>query len=197
MQWLTEEGELIVNKQVVIYFSFNKYKDEVLYDVVPATHIHLGKPWQNDRKTFHDGLTNKISFHLQGHKIILKPLSPKEVNKDQLKMKQKRKYEKDDKNNKTGFITLPNVKIVMLIRQKINTANLGLNSFQLGGQDTNQLDKQMTKDITDSSQLGQSSQHTRQDPTKSQKKLSRGRTGHEPKYQLFFLLVFLQDKLKK
>jgi len=54
----------------------------------------------------------------------LKLISPKEVVKDQIKMKQKRKSEKDDENNKTGFITLPNVvKTVMLIRPKINTAN--------------------------------------------------------------------------
>jgi len=79
LQWLSEEGEIIVNKQVLISFSIGKYKDEVICDVVPmeATHITLGRPWQYDRKTLHDGLTNKICFHFQGHKIILKPLSPK------------------------------------------------------------------------------------------------------------------------
>ena len=50
-----------------------------------TTHILLGRKY--DRKILHDGLTNKISFHFQGHKSILKLLSPKEVNKDQLKMK--------------------------------------------------------------------------------------------------------------
>jgi len=35
----------------------------------------------------------------------LKPLSPKEINKDQIKMKQKRKYEKDEENNKIEIIT--------------------------------------------------------------------------------------------
>ena len=45
-QWLSEEGEIIVNKQVLIVFSIGKYKDEVLCDVVPmkATHILLGRP---------------------------------------------------------------------------------------------------------------------------------------------------------
>jgi len=92
LQWLSEEGEIIVNIQFLISFSIGKYKDEVLCDVVPmeATHILLGKPCQYDRKTLHDGLTNKIYFHFQGREIILKPLSPKEVNKDQIKMKQKR-----------------------------------------------------------------------------------------------------------
>ncbi|XP_068497751.1 uncharacterized protein [Phaseolus vulgaris] len=81
LQWLSEVGEIIVNKQVVIAFSIGKYKDEVLYDVVPmeATHILLGRPWQFDRKVFHDGFTSKISFNFHGHKVILKSLSPKEV----------------------------------------------------------------------------------------------------------------------
>jgi len=38
--------------------------------------------------------TNKISFHFQGHKIIIKSLSPGEVNENQIKMKQKREKEK-------------------------------------------------------------------------------------------------------
>lgn len=61
---------------------------------VEATHVFLGRPWQYDRKILHDDLTNKISFHFQGHKVITKSLSPKEVNEDQLKMKQKRDNEK-------------------------------------------------------------------------------------------------------
>jgi len=73
LQWLSKEGEIIVNKQVLIVFSIGKYRDEVLCDVVPmeATHILLGRPWQYDRKTLHDGLTNKISFTFHGHKVTL------------------------------------------------------------------------------------------------------------------------------
>jgi len=65
LQWVSEEGELIVNKQVFISFSIGKYKDDVLRDVVlmEATYILLGRSWQYDRKTLHDGLTNKIYFH--------------------------------------------------------------------------------------------------------------------------------------
>ena len=63
--------------KVLIAFSIRKYKDEVLCDVVPmeATHILLGRPQQFDRKFLHYGLTNKISFTFQGHKIILISLS--------------------------------------------------------------------------------------------------------------------------
>jgi len=54
LQWLSEEGEVIVNKQVLLAFSIGKYKDEVLCDValteacdvvlMEATHILLGRP---------------------------------------------------------------------------------------------------------------------------------------------------------
>ena len=79
LQWLSEEGEIIVSQQVLKAFFIGKYKDEVLCDVIPmeATHILLGRPLQYDRKTLHDGLTNKISFTFHGLKIKLKSLSPK------------------------------------------------------------------------------------------------------------------------
>jgi len=49
LQWLSEVGGIIVNKQVLIAFSIDKYKDEVLCDVVPmeVTHILLGRPNYN------------------------------------------------------------------------------------------------------------------------------------------------------
>jgi len=120
LQWLSEEGEIIVNKQVLIAFSIGKYKDEVLCDVVPmeATHILLGRPWKFDRKTLHDCLTNKISFTFHGHKVTLKSLSPKEVHEDQLKMKGKR--EKDKNNSKRNLLISPQkVKKVMLSQKSI------------------------------------------------------------------------------
>jgi len=64
-----------------------------------ATHILLGRPWKFDRKTLHDGLTNKISFTFQRHKITLKYLSSKEVHEDQVKMKEKRGNEKEKKKS--------------------------------------------------------------------------------------------------
>ena len=97
LQWLSEVGEIIVNKKVFINFAIGKYKDEVLCDVVPmeATHLLLGRPWQYDRHVLHDGLSNTMSFSFQGRKVILKPLSPKEVHEDQIKMKTKRENEKE------------------------------------------------------------------------------------------------------
>jgi hypothetical protein len=51
-------------------------KDEVLCDVVPmdACHILLGRPWQYDRRAFHDGFKNTYSFEKNGTKITLAPL---------------------------------------------------------------------------------------------------------------------------
>jgi len=96
LQWLSAEGEIMVNKQVFIKFSIGKYKDEVLCDVVPmeASHVLLGRPWQYDKHVLHDDLSNTMSFSFQGRKVTLKPLSPQEVHEDQIKMKTKRENEK-------------------------------------------------------------------------------------------------------
>jgi len=102
LQWLSVEGEIMVTKQFLITFAIGKYKDEVLCDVVlmEATHILLGRLWQYDRQVLHDDHTNKMPFNFQGHKVILKPLSPKEVHEDQIKMKNKRENEKDKEKKK-------------------------------------------------------------------------------------------------
>ncbi|RDX85584.1 hypothetical protein CR513_33209, partial [Mucuna pruriens] len=84
---------MVVNRQVSLVFTLGKYSDEILYDVVPmeATHILL---------VTHDGVTNRFSFEYMGLKMTLKPLSPKEVCEDQLKMK------KMKRNDKSYFIHL-------------------------------------------------------------------------------------------
>jgi len=51
-----------------------------------VTYILLGRRWHCDKIVMHDGLSNEF-FKNQGHEVTLKPLSPKEVNKDQNKMK--------------------------------------------------------------------------------------------------------------
>jgi len=53
----------------------------------------------------HDGLTNKLSFNYIGNKFILKHLSPKKMNNDQIKMKTKRDKVKDvEKKSESLFI---------------------------------------------------------------------------------------------
>ena len=75
------------------------YKDEILCDVVPmeACHILLRRPWQFDKKTIHNGLTNEITFTHREKKIVLYPLTPSQVVKDQVQMKIKRENEKIEK----------------------------------------------------------------------------------------------------
>jgi len=91
-----------------------------------ATHILLGRPWKFDKKAFHDGHSIKFSFNLQGKKITLLPLSPREVNEDQIQMLKKRKEEKvqqkaqgHGKEAKKSMISLKGVKKVMLAQKPI------------------------------------------------------------------------------
>jgi len=126
LQWLSKEGETMVKKQVLITFAIGKYKDEVLCDVVPmeATHLLLGRPWQYDRHVLHDGLTNKMTFTFQGHKVTLKPLSPNEVHEDQIKMKTKRENEKEQERNvkSSHQVSSLTTKPIMLTRAKLQLA---------------------------------------------------------------------------
>ena len=48
-----------------------------------ACHILLGRPWQFDKKTMHNGFTNEITFTHKEKKFILYPLPPSQVVKDQ------------------------------------------------------------------------------------------------------------------
>ncbi|RDX74380.1 hypothetical protein CR513_45881, partial [Mucuna pruriens] len=86
LQWLSEKGELFVDKQVKVTFTLGGYEDKVVCDVVPteATHLLLGRPLQFD-KVIHDGVTNRFTFIHMGKRIVLKPLSPREVYEDQKK----------------------------------------------------------------------------------------------------------------
>ena len=96
LQWLSDVGEVKVDKQVLVSFVIGKYKDEVLCDVVPmeAGHLLLGRPWQFDRQTIHNGYTNQFSFVHNNQKITLIPLSPKQVFEDQVKMSKARETER-------------------------------------------------------------------------------------------------------
>ena len=91
LQWLSENGELIVDKQILISFSIGKYVDDVVCDIVPmeATHLLLGRPLQYDRNATHDGVANTYAFTFKGRKT-LKPLTPREVIEDQIALKKKR-----------------------------------------------------------------------------------------------------------
>ncbi|KAJ9557269.1 hypothetical protein OSB04_011883 [Centaurea solstitialis] len=83
LQWLNDHGEIKVNKQVLLNFSIGKYEDEVLCDVVPMTagHVILGRPWEFDRKTTHDGSSNKYHFVFKNQNFTLVPMTPQQSEK--------------------------------------------------------------------------------------------------------------------
>ncbi|KAG7536936.1 Integrase catalytic core [Arabidopsis suecica] len=88
LRWLNDQTELKISEQVSIPFSVGKYQDEVTCDVVPmqAGHLLLGRPWQFDRASQHDGRTNHYSLTHNGRKYNLAPLSPSEVHELQVRM---------------------------------------------------------------------------------------------------------------
>ncbi|GKE37907.1 reverse transcriptase domain-containing protein [Tanacetum coccineum] len=58
LTWLKKGNTIKVSKRCLVQFFIGKnYKDEVWCEVIPmdAAHILLGRPWQFDRKTKHDG----------------------------------------------------------------------------------------------------------------------------------------------
>ncbi|XP_074298781.1 uncharacterized protein LOC141629719 [Silene latifolia] len=79
LRWLSKGTEVRVDKQCIVPFSIGKvYKDEVLCDVVPmdACHLLLGRPWEFDRNTIHQGKENVYVFKHNGKKVTLTPLPP-------------------------------------------------------------------------------------------------------------------------
>lgn len=98
LQWFNDCAEVRVTRQVLVSISIGKYVDEILCDVVPmqACHILLGRLWQFDRKVTHDGFTNKISFVMGEQKVVLLPMSPKQVLEDQKKKREKDSAEKKE-----------------------------------------------------------------------------------------------------
>lgn len=55
-----------------------------------ASHLLLGRPWQFDRRVTHDGYTNKYTIRHKNRTHTLKPLTPKQVYDDQIKLQQER-----------------------------------------------------------------------------------------------------------
>lgn len=67
-----------MTKQALIAFSIGKYKDEIMFDVVPMQvgHVILGRPWQFDRHVMHDGFLNHYTLEHKGKSHILQSLTP-------------------------------------------------------------------------------------------------------------------------
>ena len=91
-----------MTKRVLVSFSIGSYQDEILCDVVPmhASHLLLGRPCQYNRKVKHDGFQNRYSFFMEGTPITLVPLSPRQVYKDQVKIKKEARINCENESSK-------------------------------------------------------------------------------------------------
>ena len=68
---------MVVNDRYLVPLSIGKkYTNQVWCDVIimDAYHILLGRPWQFDWKTTHDGWHNTYSFQMGDAKITLVPM---------------------------------------------------------------------------------------------------------------------------
>ncbi|KAG7547458.1 Retrotransposon gag domain [Arabidopsis suecica] len=87
LRWLNDKAEMKISDQVHVAFSVGRYHDEVTCDVVPmqASHLLLGRPWQFDRETTHNGRTNLYTVIQNNKRYQLAPLSPSQVHELQVK----------------------------------------------------------------------------------------------------------------
>ncbi|GKA11185.1 putative CCCH-type zinc finger family protein, partial [Tanacetum coccineum] len=76
LSWFKKGNEVNVDTRCLVSFSIGrKYIDNVWCDVVSmdACHVLLGRPWQFDRCTTHDGRSNTYSFNKDNVKVTLVP----------------------------------------------------------------------------------------------------------------------------
>ncbi|RDY12169.1 hypothetical protein CR513_03072, partial [Mucuna pruriens] len=106
LQWLSNIGEVKVDKNVSVPFAIENYKGEVLCDV--------GHPWQLDRKVTYNGYTNCFSFIYDELKITLTPLSPR-------KKKEKHEIECNEEKIKkmSAFAKIKEVESMLLAKEKL------------------------------------------------------------------------------
>jgi hypothetical protein len=71
---------------VRVPFSIGAYSDYVDCDVVPmeACSLLLGRPWQYDTDSLHHIRSNHYSLMFMGQKIIIHPMTPEQIVKDDL-----------------------------------------------------------------------------------------------------------------
>ena len=81
MKWLDDKASGTVSKQCLISLTLGTYADDILCDVLDmdACHLLLGRPWQYDRKTSHNGYTNTYTLSHNGRRKELIPLPPHRV----------------------------------------------------------------------------------------------------------------------
>jgi hypothetical protein len=86
IQWLNDGGKIKVTCSVRVPFSLGSYSDYADCDVIPmeACSLLLGRPWHYDTDSLHHGHSNHYSFMFKGQKIIIHPMTPDQIIKDDL-----------------------------------------------------------------------------------------------------------------
>ncbi|GKE14197.1 RNA-directed DNA polymerase [Tanacetum coccineum] len=87
LTWFKKGNIVKVNQRCLVQFSIgNRYSDEVWCEVIPmdACHVLLGRPWQHDRRTKHDGFKNTYSFRKDRINITSAPLDSREIGTEAL-----------------------------------------------------------------------------------------------------------------
>jgi hypothetical protein len=86
IQWLNDGGKIKITRSMRVPFSMGAYSDFVDCDVIPmeACSLLLGRPWQYDTDSLHHACSNHYSFMFKGQKIIIHPMTPKQIVKDDL-----------------------------------------------------------------------------------------------------------------
>ena len=100
IQWFDSTGRLMVTRTTCVHFTIGTYVDFVDCDVVPmqACSLLLGRPWQYDRESVHNGRTNTYSLMHDGKKIGLKPMTPEQILKDDLARASRAKNQEKNKS---------------------------------------------------------------------------------------------------
>jgi hypothetical protein len=94
---------------VRVNFSIGSYHDSIDCDVVPmqACSMLLRRPWQYDIDSLHHGRTNQYSFVHIGKKLVLHPMSPEAILKDELarasKLKDQEQAKSENQNVANDF----------------------------------------------------------------------------------------------
>ncbi|CAA7034520.1 unnamed protein product [Microthlaspi erraticum] len=76
LAWLNATTEMRIARRCRVSFSLGPiYKDSVFCDIMPmdVCHLLLGRPWQYDRRTCHDGFSNTYTFSFDDKRITLTP----------------------------------------------------------------------------------------------------------------------------
>ncbi|XP_062224548.1 uncharacterized protein LOC133923119 [Phragmites australis] len=86
IQWLNNGDKVKVTWLVRVNFAIGSCHDYIDCDVVPiqTCSMLLGRPWQHDKDSLHFGKSNQYPFVNSGKKLLLHPMSPEAILKDEI-----------------------------------------------------------------------------------------------------------------